>query len=165
MLSLCRSLSRVLSRIFLWFAGLGLVVMTGIIGWQVFARYVLQSSPAWAEQASLFLMVWYINLAAAAGVREGFHIRMTVVQNAVPPRAARWMRLATHGVVAAIGAAMLFWGAELCIRTWDHLIPTLGLPRGSSYVSIPIAGALIVFFTLEHIVAEFSGREVEQLWS
>ena len=46
---------------------LGLLATTAIIGWQVFGRYVLQSSPSWTEQASLVLMIWYVFLAAAAG--------------------------------------------------------------------------------------------------
>ena len=43
-----------------WFAGIGLLVMTAIISAQVFARYVLNDSPAWAEQAALLLMIWYV---------------------------------------------------------------------------------------------------------
>jgi TRAP-type C4-dicarboxylate transport system permease small subunit len=47
--------SRMISRATLMLAGVGLLAMTGIIGWQVFARYVLNASPAWAEQAALVL--------------------------------------------------------------------------------------------------------------
>ena len=64
-------------------AAIGLVAMTLIAGWQVFGRYVLNSSPSWSEQAALTLMIWYVSLAAAAGVREGFHIRIAAVENAV----------------------------------------------------------------------------------
>jgi TRAP-type C4-dicarboxylate transport system permease small subunit len=65
----------------------GLVLMTAIIGWQVFGRFVLGSSPAWAEQAALILMIWYVFFAAAAGVREGFHIRILALQSAMPATA------------------------------------------------------------------------------
>jgi len=165
MLDAWSRISKLLSRTFLWFAGLGLVLMTGIIGWQVFARYVLERSPAWAEQASLFLMVWYITLAAAAGVREGFHIRMTILQTSVSERNARLMRQVCHGVVAVIGVCMVVWGVELVARTWAYDIPTLGLPRGASYLSIPIAGVMIVLFAVEHMVCEQLGRTVEGLWN
>ena len=47
-------------------AGLGLVLMTVIVGWQVFGRYVLNSSPSWSEQAALTLMIWYVFLFLAA---------------------------------------------------------------------------------------------------
>jgi TRAP-type C4-dicarboxylate transport system permease small subunit len=47
----------------------GLLLMTAIVGWQVFGRYVLNSSPSWSEQAALTLMIWYVSFGAAAGVR------------------------------------------------------------------------------------------------
>ncbi|MFM2042536.1 MAG: hypothetical protein RLY86_1112 [Pseudomonadota bacterium] len=165
MLDVISAISAALSRLFLWFAGIGLIVMTGIIGWQVFARYVLAASPAWAEQASLVLMIWYISFAAAAGVREGFHIRMTAVEDLAAPRLRHALRLVAHGIVALIGAALAVWGAELVRMTWPHAIPTLPIPRGAAYLPIPIAGVLIVFFALEQALCERLGRKVEPQWN
>ena len=137
----------------------GLIVMTAIIGWQVFGRFVLGSSPSWAEQAALTLMIWYVFFAAAAGVREGFHIRILALQAAVPERAARWMRLLAHLVVGVSGVAILIWGGELVLRTWSHVIPTLGLPRGVAYLALPLSGLLIIIFTIELILEDYAGQE------
>ena len=165
MLSVLAAVSRWISRLTLVFAAAGLVVMTAVIGWQVFARYVLSDSPAWAEAASLALMVWFILLAAAVGVREQFHIGMTAATNAMPPALARLSRAFSLLVVGAFGAAMGVWGGELVIRTWEIEIATLGISRGFSYLPLPIAGWLIVFFSVEHLIAEARGGKVEPLWS
>ena len=165
MLSVLAAVSRWISRLTLVFAATGLVVMTAVIGWQVFARYVLSASPAWAEAASLALMVWFILLAAAVGVREQFHIGMTAATNAMPPALARLSRAFSLLMVGAFGAAMGVWGGELVIRTWDIEIATLGISRGFSYLPLPIAGWLIVFFSIEHLIAEARGGKVEPLWS
>ncbi|MFN3816195.1 TRAP transporter small permease [Brevundimonas sp.] len=165
MLSVLATVSRWISRLTLVFAATGLVVMTAVIGWQVFARYVLSASPAWAEAASLALMVWFILLAAAVGVREQFHIGMTAATNAMPPAVARVCRAISLLLVGAFGAAMGVWGGELVIRTWDIEIATLGISRGFSYLPLPIAGWLIVFFSIEHLIAEARGGKVEPLWS
>lgn len=137
----------------------GLIAMTAIIGWQVFGRFVLRSSPAWAEQTALVLMIWYVFFAAAAGVREGFHIRILALQSAVPPQLARVLRLLAHLVVGASGVAMLIWGSELVIRTWSHVIPTLGLPRGVAYLALPLSGALIALFVVELVLEDLAGEE------
>lgn len=142
-------------------AAIGLVAMTAIVGWQVFGRYVLNSSPSWSEQAALTLMIWYVSLAAAAGVREGFHIRIVALENALQPKPKRVMRICSDLVVAACGLAMAVWGGELVIRTWERTIPSLGLPRGLAYAGLPIAGALIVVFALERLFEEADGEEVE----
>ncbi len=153
------------SRYTRWFACVGLLVMTAIIGWQVFARYVLNASPAWAEQAALLLMIWYVMFAAAAGVREGFHIRIGVFESALPPVAQKWVRTAGHVFVGLFGLSMVAWGTELTLATWAHDIPTLGLPRGVAYVPMPLSGALIVAFSVEHVIALWRGHEVPGTWN
>ncbi len=142
-------------------AAFGLVLMTVIVGWQVFGRYVLNSSPSWSEQAALTLMIWYVLLAAAAGVREGFHIRIVALEEAVGPKAKRGMRMVQDLIVAGCGIAMTIWGGELVIRTWEHIIPSLGLPRGLAYLALPISGVLIALFSLERMLEEAEGENVE----
>ena len=142
-------------------AAFGLVLMTVIVGWQVFGRYVLNSSPSWSEQAALTLMIWYVLLAAAAGVREGFHIRIVALEEAVGPKAKRGMRMVQDLIVASCGIAMTIWGGELVIRTWEHIIPSLGLPRGLAYLALPISGVLIALFSLERMLEEAEGENVE----
>lgn len=159
------SLSEKASVLVKWFAGVGLMLMTAIIAWQVFARYVLNDSPAWGEQAALLLMIWYVMLAAAAGVREGFHIRITVLADNLPDRSRRIINLTSHLVVGLFGLAMVWWGLELARETWQHVIPTLGLSRGYAYVPIPISGLLIFGFALEHVIADIRATEVRQLWN
>ncbi len=159
------ALSRILSRAALLSSAAGLTGMTIIIGWQVFARYVLNAPPSWTEQAALFLMLWFILFAAAAGVREGFHIRLTMVQDSLSPAPRRWVRLACHVIVMAFGAFMAGSGAQLVGATWHHTIPALGLPRGTAYIPLAGAGALIMFFAFEHFLADWTGAEVRRLWN
>jgi len=133
--------------------------MTFIIGWQVFGRYILNSSPSWSEQAALTLMIWLVFLAGAAGVRDGFHIRIIAVENALSQSRRKAMRKMSHMIVGLCGLAMLYWGAELVIRTWSHVIPSLGLPRGVAYLGIPISGALIALFSIEKILWDPDERD------
>lgn len=159
------TLSEKVSLFAKWFAGAGLLLMTGIIAWQVFARYVLNASSSWAEQAALLLMIWYVMFAAAAGVREGFHIRIGIFVQKLPDRAQHVVRFIAHATTGLFGVAMAFWGIDLVRETWQHVIPTLGISRGFAYVPMPIAGVLIAAFALEHLVADLRGTEVKKLWS
>jgi TRAP-type C4-dicarboxylate transport system permease small subunit len=165
MLASLAFVSRWISRGTLAFAAFGLIVMTGIIGWSVFARYVLGDAPAWAEQAALLLMVWFVLLAAAVGVREQFHLGMTAATDAMPASVRRVSRIVALLCIAGFGAAMGVWGGELVARTWAFDIPTLGVPRGAAYLPLPIAGWLSVLFAVEHLITEARGRKVEPLWS
>lgn len=156
--------SRIVSLVCLWLAGTGLVAMSLIILWQVFARYVMNASPAWSEQLALYLLVWTVLLAAAAGVREQFHIRITAFERSTSQPARRVLRLFAHGLTAAIGGCVAVYGGELVYTLWDYPIPTLGLPRGSAFACMPLAGALIVAFSVEHMLAIAGERSVRPAW-
>ncbi|MEM9386916.1 MAG: TRAP transporter small permease [Pseudomonadota bacterium] len=157
--------SRQIGLLAKWIACVGLLVMTAIIGLQVFARYVLNASPAWAEQAALLLMIWYVFIAAAAGVREGFHIRIAVFADHMPVALQRPVRLIAHLLVSAFGVAMVVFGVELARGTWQHAIPTLGISRGFAYVPIVLSGVLIIGFAIEQLIADLRATEVPKAWS
>ncbi len=159
MLDGLKRMNRAASAALLCAGAVGLIAMTAIIGWQVFGRFVLNDSPSWAEQAALVLMIWYVFFAAAAGVREGFHIRIVAVQSALRPSRRRVLRLLAHVIVGLGGIALLVWGGELVARTWSHVIPTLGLPRGVAYLPLPLSGALMAFFAVELIIEDSTGEE------
>lgn len=141
-------------------SAIGLLMMTFIVGWQVFGRYVLGSSPSWAEQGALTLMIWFIFLGGAAGVRDGFHIRIVAVENMVSQSNRRKMRVVSNAIVGLSGLAMLWWGGELVVRTWSHVIPSLGIPRGMAYLAIPIAGLLIALFSLERMLDDPAEKQM-----
>ncbi|HAW54407.1 MAG TPA: TRAP transporter small permease, partial [Hyphomonas sp.] len=63
-------------------------------------------------------------------------------------------------IVGGCGLAMLVWGGQLVAKTWSHVIPSLGLPRGLAYLGLPIAGALMAVFSLERIFEELSGEKI-----
>lgn len=158
-LEIIEKITAAFSRALMLAGGVGLIAMTGFIGWQVFGRYVLNASPAWTEQGALVLMVWFAMFSAAAGVHQGFHIRISVGVEALPPRVRAVCRAAALIVVALGGCALAWWGGELVARTWSHTIPTLGLPRGVAYLPLPASGALMVLFALERLAELAAGHE------
>lgn len=153
--------AKVASDLLIATAAAGLVAMTLIIGWQVLGRYVLGASPSWTEQAAQVLMIWFAFLAAAAGIREGFHIRIVAVEEAAPPKVRAVLQVIASLVVAGCGLAMLVLGGELVMRTWSHTIPSLGLPRGLAYLGLPISGGLILLFAMERMVFHEPNAPVE----
>ena len=143
---------RLLSIICLYLAGLGVVMMTAIIGWQVFARYVLNDTPSWSEPLSLQLMSWFILLGAAVGVRESVHLGLDIIRHAMPGRIKRVMDLVSLALISAFGIAMSFYGAKLAMGTWTARIPVLGWPGGVDFFPLIAGGALIAIFALERFI-------------
>ena len=63
-----------LQRVCMIIAGACLVVITIIIPWGVFTRYVLGYGSSWPEPMAVLMMIWFSFMAAAVCYREGLHI-------------------------------------------------------------------------------------------
>ncbi len=136
----------------------GLVLMTAVIGWQVFGRFVLETSPSWSEQTAMVLMIWYVFLAAAAGVWERFHIRIELLERSFSPKGKRNLRIAIHALIAVFGVIFLVYGALLAWDVRVHVIPSLGISRLFAYLPIPFAGLLIIVFSIARIRVRLAER-------
>ncbi|WP_376742927.1 TRAP transporter small permease [Ensifer canadensis] len=140
-----------LSRLSLYISGLGLVTMTAIVGWQVFARYVLNDTPSWSEPLSLHLMSWFILLGAAVGVRESVHLGLDFVRHSASPAVQRLMDIVSLALIVLFGLAMSFYSILLAAGTWAATIPVLGWPGGVDFFPMIAGGLLIALFAAERL--------------
>ena len=151
-----------LSTAALWLAGIGLVLMTAFVAWQVFCRYVLNDSPSWTEPGAVMLMSWFIFLGAAVGVRENYHLGFDVLLYVLPDGSKAALRTISDIVVAAFGVGMVWYGSQLVALTWASTLPSLGLPGGFDYLPVVAGGFLIILFSLERMALRFAGVEVDK---
>lgn len=136
----------------LWLAGIGLVTMTLIVGWQVFSRYWLNDSPNWSEPLSLQLMSWFILFGSAVGVRESVHLGLDLVRHNMPEPVRRGMDLINLALIAAFGMAMTYYGVLLAQGTWGSVVPVLGWPGGVDFFPLIGGGVLIALFAAERFL-------------
>lgn len=145
----------------LYVAGVGLVLMTIIVGWQVFCRYVLNDSPSWTEPGAVMLMSWFIFLGAAVGVRENNHMGFDVLLYVVPPAGKKWLRMISDIVIFLFGIGMTWYSYSLVELTWNTTLPSLGISGGWDYLPAVFGGALITLFALERIVLRITGAPID----
>jgi TRAP-type C4-dicarboxylate transport system permease small subunit len=159
--AIARALS-VVSSGALYLAGIGLVVMTAIVFWQVFLRYVLNHSNAWTELSAIMLMSWFIFLGAAVGVRENYHLGFDVLLYVLPPGSKKVLRTISDAVVLSFAFGMIWYGAALMRLQWNEVMPSLGISGAFRYLPLTAGGVLIALFSLERIVLRWSGVDVDR---
>ena len=152
-----------LSNAALWLAGIGLVMMTAFVAWQVFCRYVLNDSPSWTEPGSVMLMSWFIFLGAAVGIRENNHLGFDVLLYVLPKSGKRVLRMISDVVILAFGAGMIWYGIALMRLTWGTTLPSLGISGAFDYLPIVGGGVLAVIFSLERIVLRRAGAPIDEV--
>ncbi len=142
----------------------GLMLLIVAVLYQVIGRYVLNDTPTWAESGAVLLVLYVTMLGMAVGVRDAGHIGLESLLVLVPDAIRLKMELLIHALVLSFGVVMAYNCAVLAQSVWDYKIPTLGLSVAFKYVPPAMAGALIVLFSLEHIIALIRGEEVEPSW-
>jgi TRAP-type C4-dicarboxylate transport system permease small subunit len=152
---------RLISTAALYVAGFFLVLMTIIVFWQVFTRYVLNWSNAWTELTSILLMSWFIFLGAAVGVRENYHLGFDVLLYVLPKGSKRVLRTISDIVVFGFAIGMVIYGTQLVGLQWRARMPGLGITEGMRYMPLAAGGFLIALFSLERIVLRWAGVEVD----
>lgn len=137
----------------IWIAGTAITLMSIIIPWGIFARYVLGSGSQWPEPMAILLMVVFTFIGAAASYRAGAHIAVAMLTDRLPKTVQAVAAKFVHVVMLLIAVFMLIYGVKLCMETWGQSISELPwMPVGLTYSPVPIGGLLTLLFVLEHMI-------------
>src|SRR5947209_9949595 len=143
----------VLYRLCAIIAGSALVLISLVVPWGVYTRYVLDSASSWPEPMAVLLSIVLTFFGAAACYRSGVHMRVTVARDLFPPLGQRTIDLVAEGLMALISLFMVIWGTRLVAATWQQVIAEFPfLSVGVTYLPIPIGGAVTLLFIAERLL-------------
>ena len=141
-----------LHRLCLWICGLCLLVITLIIPWGVYTRYVLGYGSSWPEPMATLLMIILSFLSGALCYRDNLHIAVMALPNALTGTARTLLGWLVEACMLATNLFMLLWGLELVKTTWFQVIAEFPIISvGLSYLPLPIAGGITALFVIERL--------------
>lgn len=128
----------------------------------VVSRYLFSHSLVWVEEFTQYQMIWITWLGAGLALREGRHVAVDLLQEALPEPLRRLLRWAIVLVMLAFLAVLAWYGGQIVAFTWNQETPMLGVRTGIPYLGIPIGAAL---FALHLVVfaREFVERRFDQV--
>ncbi|TGN41847.1 TRAP transporter small permease [Marinobacter confluentis] len=118
----------------------------------VFYRYVLEDSLIWNDEVASLAFTWTIFLFASALVREGGHVRVTLLVDALPPLLAELTERLILVLIFAFGLLMLWSGWNFAEFTSGQESAALRYPIWIKNAAVPFSGFLICFHALVLIV-------------
>jgi TRAP-type C4-dicarboxylate transport system permease small subunit len=129
-----------------------LILISAVIPWAVFTRYVLNSAASWPEPTAVLLTIVVTFIGAAAGYRFHVHMNVSYFVDKLPPTLKKIVDLIVQLLMAAIALFMTIWGYRLVEVTWHNTIPDFpALSVGITYSPIPIGGFCLLLFIIERI--------------
>jgi TRAP-type C4-dicarboxylate transport system permease small subunit len=127
-------------------------VITLIIPYGVFMRYVLNAPASWPEPAAVLLMIVFSFVGGAAVYRANVHIAVQALLDAVGPRARTGLLRVVDLAMALTALFMLVYGVQLVRTTWHQVISEFPLLSvGVTYLPLPLGGLLTLLFLVERV--------------
>ena len=140
-------------------AGVSLVLISAVIPWAVYTRYVINRAASWPEPMAVLLTIVLTFFGASACYRLGSHMNVTLVVDKLPSSWRRVSDLIVELLMAAMALFMLVKGTALVEATWSNSIADFPfLSVGVTYLPIPIGGLILLLFVIEHVTI---GRPID----
>jgi TRAP-type C4-dicarboxylate transport system permease small subunit len=143
----------------IWISGASIFVMSLIIPWGIFTRYVLGTGSQWPEPISILLMVVFTFFGAAAAYRAGAHIAVAMVTDRLHAAVKRPVAALVQVLMLVVAVFMTLYGFKLCMETWGQNIGEIPwMPVGATYLPVPLGGLVTLVFILEYMVLGSQAR-------
>lgn len=153
LLLLIDKISTMAGQLFSWL----IIILTFMISWEVFSRYVLDNPHPWAFDVMIMLYGTLFMMAGAYTLSKNGHVRGDVLYGFFPPRLQAALDLLLYFVFFIPGVVALVWaGYTYAEESWainEHSTITAdGPPIYPFKMVIPIAGAFLLAQGLVEIV-------------
>jgi TRAP-type C4-dicarboxylate transport system permease small subunit len=135
-------------------AGTSLVLISAVIPWAVYTRYVINQAASWPEPTAVLLTIVLTFFGAAACYRRRQHMNVSFFVDMLPPRLHRLANLVAELLMGLFAVFMVIWGEKLVEATWNNSIADFpSLSVGVTYLPIPLGGAALLAFVIERLIA------------
>jgi TRAP-type C4-dicarboxylate transport system permease small subunit len=144
----------VINKITGWFLALILGVMTVLIFWQVFARFVVGSPLTFSEELSRFLMIWLAMLGSSYALREGTLIAIDLLPDAVKGKKRLIVKSLISFMVIIFSVILVVQGWEMSMTVSTQIAPSTRISMFIPMFALPIGGLLLIMNSIATLIEE-----------
>ncbi len=137
--------------------------MIAVVTAQVLWRYVFDNSLDWTEEFSRHVFVWMTFVGAALAIKEGTHIRVSILGDMLPAKLQKCLASAYLLLIAIFLGAIVFFGFQQVKLTAGQRTSGLDLPLNYVlYASLPVASLFGIWFAMRNAVAVIRGKTEQE---
>lgn len=136
------------------------VAMVVIGTFQIVTRYFFNAPSTMSEELLTYSFTWMALLAAAYVFGKRDHMRMGFLADKLTGKKKFVLEIAIEVLIFAFAAAVLVYGGlSITKLTMAQTTASLGIPMGYVYTIIPIAGVLILIYSVLNIIDLAHGED------
>ena len=128
--------------------GLMVIITTAQIIFRLFFHAL-----TWSDEVTRYLLIWSTFLGASVVYHHSGHISVTTLQDKVPAKAAKALRVLVHAVCFVLFTVLLVFSVRYCFKL-NKTATTLSIKMKYIYTCIPISMAIMMVHSLLMAVEE-----------
>ena len=116
-------------------------VMVFAVSYGVAGRYLpFMRNPRWTQELGILCMVWLCFLSSGYAIKEGLHVRMSIINYLVPKKLASFLHRGAYVLLLVINVIWVVYGIQLMQLTKMAKMSATRWPMSIIYLSVVIGG-------------------------
>lgn len=139
-----------------------LMVMSAVVFYQVFSRFVLDESLRWSEELARYIMIWAVFIGSALAIRKMELISVDAIKELMPDKAIKVLNILVYLASIVFLAVLVQYGFEIVSNVQTQTSPAMRISMAWAYAAIPVGSILMIInciaIVIENIM-NFKGGE------
>ena len=135
------------------FVGAALAFASMLLFVNVVLRYWFLSPISWAEELTLYIMVWIVFVGSSVAIRTRGHIAIDLLPLVLSPAGRHRLAILIALIMSVFLAVFFFYSGQhtLRVRSIEQVTPVMQAPMWLAYLAMPAGSALMMLRTCQLI--------------
>lgn len=142
-----------------WICIVAMAVIVVVLLVVVFGRYFFSYTPSWAEETALFCLTWVGLFSSCIAEYHGTHVRVSVVDNAYPPKLLWIFGIIRWVLKVVFFALMTYFGLKI-FTTTQQRFGAINLSYKWQVLPGVFTGLFCLVFTLTDVKRVFTDKHL-----
>lgn len=135
-----------------------ILMMVVITGAEIVCR-IFFTALTWSEEATRYLLIWSSMLGAGCVYKHGGHIAVTALQDHMPPKVKKGMKIAVQILCLLLFILITYYGIQYYHKQGSQTSAAMKIPMKYVYMGITIGAAVMGVHALDALLQLFTGND------
>ncbi len=132
---------------------LGLFGIVALVFLQVVSRYVFEFSINWAQELTVYILIWLVFLGCSMGIRDGKVASLTIVTDRISEPLKRACAIIVNILLIAFFVITIYSNMEIIGFAMIRTSPVLKANMGLISSAFSVAAAITIIYCVEKLLA------------
>lgn len=129
-----------------------LAIMSVLIIYQVFTRYVLNDPSGLSQEMLIYLMIWLSFIGSAICFSKGFHLSLPIVFDSLPKKQQNWLTVFSAMLTLGLACVIIYGGIHAMVKNAAFVSPMLQLSMSVLQSILVISGIYFALMQLKQVI-------------